>query len=60
MLKIILFADDTNVFYSNNDINILQEVINKELKKLSLWLEVNKLSLNVQKTFLMYRKFYDF
>ena len=38
VLKIILFADDINVFYSNNDINILQEVINTEFKKLSLWL----------------------
>lgn len=34
LLKIIHFEDDTNIFYSNNDINNLQEVIkcNNELK----------------------------
>ena len=46
----ILFADDTNLFCSDNDINDLCGIINVELDKLNTWFSVNKLSLNVQKT----------
>ena len=50
ILKFILFADDTNVFYSGVDIQTLCECISRELNKLHVWLSVNKLSLNVDKT----------
>ena len=50
ILKCILFADDTNVFYSGVDIQTLCECISRELNKLHVWLSVNKLSLNVDKT----------
>ena len=50
ILKFILFADDTNVFYSGVDIQTLCECISPELNKLHVWLSVNKLSLNVDKT----------
>ena len=43
----ILFADDTNLFYKNHDKSILEQQINNELRQVSLWLKVNKLSLNV-------------
>ena len=46
----ILFADDTNIFYSGVDIQTLCECISRELNKLHVWLSVNKLSLNVDKT----------
>ena len=46
----ILFADDTNLFCSDNDINDLCGIINVELDKLNTWFSVNKLSLNIQKT----------
>ena len=49
-LKFILFADDTNVFYSGVDIQTICECISRELDKLHVWLSVNKLSLNVDKT----------
>ena len=49
-LKFYLFADDTNIFYQSNDLNNLQNVLNKELKKLSLWLNANRLALNISKT----------
>ena len=49
-LKFILFADDTNVFYSGVDIQTICECISHELDKLHVWLSVNKLSLNVDKT----------
>ena len=50
-LKFILFAaDDTNVFYSGDDIQTICECIRRELDKLHVWLYVNKISLNVDKT----------
>ena len=51
MLSFILFADDTNIFYSHKDIKILiNETLNNELNKVYLWLQTNKLSLNIKKT----------
>ena len=50
MLRCYLFADDTNLYYEAEDINDLEKVINKELKRLSQWLSVNRLSLNIDKT----------
>ena len=38
ILKFILFADDTNVFYSGVDIQTLCECISRELNKLHVWL----------------------
>ena len=49
ILKFILFADDTNIFYSGVDIQTLCECISRELHKLHVWLSENKLSLNVDK-----------
>jgi len=48
-LKFILFADDTNVFYTGKNIKDVSKVLNEELKHLSEWFKVNKLSLNVKK-----------
>ena len=49
-LKFYLFADDTNIFYQSKDLDSLQSTVNKELKKLSLWLNANRLALNISKT----------
>lgn len=49
-LKLILFADDTNIFYSSNNYNELLGTVNKELDKIKKWLDTNKLSLNINKT----------
>ena len=49
-LAFILFADDTNLFYSNPDINVLFQIVNLELSKLDQWFKANKLSLNVKKS----------
>ena len=49
----ILFADDTNLFSSGKDIQALESNINSELSNISLWLKVNKLSLNIKKTHYM-------
>ena len=50
LLSFILFADDTNIFYSHPDINSLIHTLNAELPKVSMWFRCNKLSLNLQKT----------
>lgn len=47
ILDLVLFADDTNVFFSHNDLSILTNVINVELAKLSKWFKANELSINV-------------
>ena len=49
-LKFFLFADDTNIHYDSNDLINLEKTVNNELKKLSQWLNVNRLALNVSKT----------
>ena len=48
-----LFADDTNLFKHGNDLNEMVNSLNQELLDISLWLKVNKLSLNVKKTHYM-------
>ena len=56
VLTYILFADDTNIFYSHTDLNTLVTTLNLELTKLSSWFKCNKLSLNVNKTNYIYFK----
>jgi len=45
-----LFADDTNLFYHNKSIQLLEQTVNTELDSLSDWFTANKLSLNIDKT----------
>ena len=49
-LKFFLFADDTNIYFESDNLFKLEKVINEELKKLNLWLNINRLSLNISKT----------
>ena len=46
----ILFADDTNLFSSGKVLKTLERTTNNELSNISLWLKVNKLSLNITNT----------
>ena len=46
----MMFADDTNVFMSNNSLTELVEKLNAELEKVDKWFKANKLSLNLEKT----------
>ena len=50
ILNPIMFAEDTNLFFSHSDINVLFEKMNKELPNVSNWFNANKLSLSVIKT----------
>ena len=48
--KTIMFADDTNLFFSESCYEKVLQVANEELKSISNWLTANKLSLNINKT----------
>ena len=50
ILNPIMSADDTNLFYSHNDIKTLFKTVNNELKNIHEWFKANKLSLNADKT----------
>lgn len=52
ILKTISYADDTTLFIALNskDFQLQNDMINNELKLVSEWLDLNKLSLNVSKT----------
>lgn len=46
----LLFADDTSLFLSDNDIHKLISTLNTELSKVSDWMKANKLTVNTKKT----------
>ena len=48
--KNFMFADDTNLFISDENIGELFQQINNELKSVSTWFKANKLSINIDKT----------
>lgn len=48
--NIIMYADDTNLFFANSSLQCIQKEINDYLNLLSEWLYINKLQLNVNKT----------
>ena len=50
VLDSTMFADDTNLFYSHQNIKTLFRKVNCELEKICEWFRANKLSLNVTKT----------
>jgi hypothetical protein len=45
-----LFADDTNIFFSSKNLDLIQTTLNIELKNVSQWLNANRLALNIEKT----------
>ena len=49
-LNFYLFADDTHIYHECKSLQELEIVTNRELKKLSFWLNINRLSLNIEKT----------
>ena len=50
IVKTILFADDTSLFYSDINIHKLNHTINNELSKFDCRMRANKLSVNIKKT----------
>ena len=49
-MKSILFADDTVLVQSDNNLGKLQNSVNHEMTKIVDWLTANKFSLNISKT----------
>jgi hypothetical protein len=55
-MPLFLFADDTNIYYESKSLIDIEKTVNRELKLLSQWLNVNRLALNVTKTnFVIFR-----
>lgn len=54
--KMVLYADDTNVFFSGVDAHEICAEANKWLINLNKWLTSNKMQLNTEKTkYLLFR-----
>lgn len=45
-----IFADDTNMFYTSNNLSNLESVMNEEFKLVAKYCATNKLSINFSKT----------
>ena len=50
LLELILFADDTTLLFSHQDIVSQNDIINNELQEICNWFQANKLSVNASKT----------
>ena len=48
LLFTVLYADDTCVLLGGKDLENIISCLNNELKNISTWLKVNKLSLNIK------------
>ena len=49
-VNVSMYADDTAIYYSSNDVNDIVDKMNNDLVNVDKWLAKNKLSLNVDKT----------
>ena len=49
-LSFRIFADDTNMFYTSNNLRNLESVMNEEFKSVVEYCAINKLSINFSKT----------
>ena len=50
IVSFVLYADDTNAFYSTSCIKTLSKTMQTELEKAVKWFSANKLSINASKT----------
>ena len=50
----VLFADDTNTYAEDEDVDRLFEKVNRGLEKLGRWFRCNRLTLNLKKTEFVY------
>ena len=58
LVSTIFFADDTNLFYSGQDIlSKIESVVNKELIRVEEWLKCNQLTLNIKKSFIVFKPY---
>ena len=61
LLSSVLFADDTTLIASHPNYDALVNNVNRELEKINMWTQINRLSINVSKTFTMIftNRYYD-
>ena len=51
IFKFLMYADDTTIYFSLEDLQDNKAfIINKELEKVNVWLKLNKLTINTEKT----------
>ena len=50
IISFVMYADDTNAFYSDKNLKSLTNIMQEEMNKVTNWLNVNKLSINTTKT----------
>ena len=50
VLRFLLYADDTTIFYSGKSLNDLFNVFNREIELFNIWTKANKILLNLDKT----------
>lgn len=50
LLRCILLADDTTLFYSGKNIKDVLQIVENEFQKIMKWFNANRLSLNISKT----------
>ena len=56
LVRFVLFADDTNIFCSNESVEVLQYTLNRKLAKRLVCFSINIISLNLGKTnYMMFR-----
>ena len=49
-LTFYLSADDTNIYFESDSLDLLEKTMNKELRNVDKWLTTNRLALNVDKS----------
>ena len=54
VLDFILFADDTNIFFSHKDFNLLPEILNSEMLKLTQWCRATNYPLTLKNQILWF------
>ena len=50
LVMCIYNADDTVIYYSDKNVNVIESVLNTELQALDKWMSLNKLLVNYNKT----------
>ena len=55
MVHFILFADDTNILFSQKDFNLLAETLHSEMCKLTQWCRANKQLTFKKSNFVVFR-----
>jgi retron-type reverse transcriptase len=47
--KIILYADDTVIYFSDKNASIIESTLNEEINRIAIWMRDNHLTLNLKK-----------